>query len=505
MIVNKTMTSKIYDIIIIGAGIGGLLSATLLAKKGRDVLLIESHDRPGGLMQGFERRGVFFDSTSAFLMDCAENGNFTKLLNSISVKDISFIDVTDKFVGSYPDIEIKNSYMLIDDEFVKNNFPQELSRFEKYLRLMQSISRQLALLSKPKFYHYLLFPFIFSKVIRYEKKTVKEVLDKFFSDEKLKTILFEHPTTSPPSSAPFLFLPILYNSAMSGFFYPEKGFADLANKILNAFLQHRGEVLFNTKVTSIKVENGIQTIKTNDGKSFQASIVLSNISPLKTIGMIENLKDYEEKKSVRKFVERIKRATYSESAFLIYVKLKDSYDTKIRPFITGISSTYDMEKFYGTIQNGKMPEDFSIYILNPSCVAKDSPKTLTIGTVASYEYFKSIHSREGKETYLSLKKNYAERIIDFVSKSKYFPDLKDNIEFVETASPLTIERYTQNERGCSYGLKSTPKQFGRFKLPNKSPIKNLFFVGHYVYPAYGITGVAQSAEMAVAEIEKKIK
>ena len=105
----------------------------------------------------------------------------------------------------------------------------------------------------------------------------------------------------------------------------------------------------------------------------------------------------------------------------------------------------------------------------------------------------------------SLKKNYAEQIIDFVSKSKYFPGLKDNIKFIETASPLTIERYTQNERGCSYGLKSTPKQIGKFRIPNKSPIRNLFFVGHYVYPAYGITSVAQSAEMAVVLIEKKIK
>jgi len=497
------MTSKIYDVIIVGAGVGGLLSGALLAKKGQDVLLIESHDRPGGLMQGFERRGVSFDSTSAFLMECSERGHFTKLLKYLSIQDVTFISVSDKIVNIYPDIEMSGSYLAPDIEFIKNHFPQELEGFRKYLQLLRSIGNQIKMLSNPKFYHYLLFTILFNKLIRYEKKTVKEVLDKYFNDEKLKTILFEHPTTSPPSSAPFLFMPILFNSAIAGIFYPEKGFADLANKIFRAFLQYKGEGLFNTQVSSIRIDRDIQTVKTSDGRSFQSSIVISNISPLKTINMTENLQDYEEKKSVREFIEKIRRAIYSESSFIVYIKLKDSYETKSKPFIATISSTYDPEKFYGMIQYGKIPDDNFVYIHNPSSVAKDAPHTLTIGTVASYEYFKGVYDREGKEAYLSLKKNYAERIIDFVSKSKYFPSLKDNIEFYETASPLTIERYTQNERGCNYGLKSTPKQVGRFRIPNKSPIKNLFFVGHYVYPAYGITGVAQSAEMVVELIEKR--
>ncbi|HHH13060.1 MAG TPA: FAD-dependent oxidoreductase, partial [Thiolapillus brandeum] len=47
-----------YDVVVIGAGIGGLTAAALLARCGRSVLVIERHDRPGGYLHGFRRHGV---------------------------------------------------------------------------------------------------------------------------------------------------------------------------------------------------------------------------------------------------------------------------------------------------------------------------------------------------------------------------------------------------------------------------------------------------------------
>jgi len=46
-----------YDVIIIGAGLGGLTAGAKLAKEGKKVLLLEQHDRPGGCATTFKRRG----------------------------------------------------------------------------------------------------------------------------------------------------------------------------------------------------------------------------------------------------------------------------------------------------------------------------------------------------------------------------------------------------------------------------------------------------------------
>ncbi|KAF3789907.1 Prolycopene isomerase 2 [Nymphaea thermarum] len=50
------------DVVVIGSGIGGLCCAGLLAKYGQDVLVLESHDLPGGAAHSFEVKGFKFDS-----------------------------------------------------------------------------------------------------------------------------------------------------------------------------------------------------------------------------------------------------------------------------------------------------------------------------------------------------------------------------------------------------------------------------------------------------------
>jgi heterodisulfide reductase subunit A-like polyferredoxin len=54
------------DVVVIGAGIGGLCCAALLAKYGYKVVVCESHDIAGGAGHAFERQGFHFDSGPSF-------------------------------------------------------------------------------------------------------------------------------------------------------------------------------------------------------------------------------------------------------------------------------------------------------------------------------------------------------------------------------------------------------------------------------------------------------
>ncbi|MCK5479303.1 MAG: NAD(P)-binding protein, partial [Methylococcales bacterium] len=54
--IGVTETVNHYDVIVIGSGIGGLTAAGLLAKSGKSVLVLETHDRPGGYAHGFKRK-----------------------------------------------------------------------------------------------------------------------------------------------------------------------------------------------------------------------------------------------------------------------------------------------------------------------------------------------------------------------------------------------------------------------------------------------------------------
>ena len=56
------MSASRHDVIVIGSGIGGLCCGALTARSGRDVLVLEAHQQPGGAAHGFCRGGYHFES-----------------------------------------------------------------------------------------------------------------------------------------------------------------------------------------------------------------------------------------------------------------------------------------------------------------------------------------------------------------------------------------------------------------------------------------------------------
>ena len=51
-----------WDVIVIGAGLGGLLSASILARSGRRVLLLERENQVGGRLRSEEVDGFVIDA-----------------------------------------------------------------------------------------------------------------------------------------------------------------------------------------------------------------------------------------------------------------------------------------------------------------------------------------------------------------------------------------------------------------------------------------------------------
>jgi phytoene dehydrogenase-like protein len=74
---------EMSKVIIIGSGIGGLTAGNLLAKKGHNVTIFESHSTPGGYTAGFWRKGFYFESGTVSF----ESSNFIfGVMKEISVK-----------------------------------------------------------------------------------------------------------------------------------------------------------------------------------------------------------------------------------------------------------------------------------------------------------------------------------------------------------------------------------------------------------------------------------
>ena len=74
IITPERLLKSQYDIVVIGAGIGGLTAAALLAKRGIDVLVVEQHCLPGGACTSFLRDDRIFDAGAALIFGFGTKG-----------------------------------------------------------------------------------------------------------------------------------------------------------------------------------------------------------------------------------------------------------------------------------------------------------------------------------------------------------------------------------------------------------------------------------------------
>ena len=74
-----------YDVIVVGAGLGGMTAASLLAKRGLSVLMIEQQNKPGGSCTSFKREDHVFDVGTAMIYGFGEKGfrPFRFLINEL--------------------------------------------------------------------------------------------------------------------------------------------------------------------------------------------------------------------------------------------------------------------------------------------------------------------------------------------------------------------------------------------------------------------------------------
>lgn len=113
------------DIIIIGGGLGGLVSGYRLAKGGRDVLLLKQHRIPGGYCTSFKRKGFTFDVPSV-LSDLS-------VLEELGLADeLDWVEIENFAKYVYPDLEvvIPGNDLAACCENVKAAFPDEREAIE---------------------------------------------------------------------------------------------------------------------------------------------------------------------------------------------------------------------------------------------------------------------------------------------------------------------------------------------------------------------------------------
>jgi len=461
-----------YDVIIIGAGIGGLSAGTYLSKAGYRVLIIEKQRHAGGYCSSFKRKGFVFDSAAHVVGSYNKNCSFWNLIRKLDI-DVDFIRMcpTDRirFKGEET-IEIPVDYKEYV-EYLKNMFSKEVSQIDAFFLELCKMTNPL---------------YASSVVKKYARLTYQQYLDSYFSDDRLKSILSAYCgfVGLPPSEASALAVLFTFKMFLiEGAYYPKGGAQSLADAFVSRFIKNGGEIIFDNEVNSIMIHEGVATgIAVRSGEQYYADSVISNIDANKSSLIINDTS----KINTRDYL-CIKRNKYKVgmSCFIIYLATNAHVET------AGKNGWY-----YDSIDINRTFKDL-IYLHIPSNYDNTVTKEGCNVIIMIIPY---MGCPEDAKDWNRVKKELTDQYLRKLNV--IFPKLSSNILEIDAATPDTLQRYTSNTLGSAYGWRQNPEQMYLNAFPAVTSIKGLYLAGHWTFPGGGVVSVAISGLNAARHITR---
>lgn len=489
MSIRRESLEEVYDIIVIGSGIGGLSAGASLAKAGKKVLMVERHDRPGGYAHAFRRKKYLFDSAVHLIGGCDpvksdQGGLIDRLLRLLGVRDrCTFLRVNLFYSAVFPGFRLHAPLGI--EEYTQayiQHFPREEKGFGKLIQLCAQINQEVRQFpTELSFWDVIRMPKRFPKLFRYHKATLGKVIDEHLTDPRLKAVfatLWPY-LGLPPSRLSFLYWSVMLMSFIEeGAFYCQGSFQNMVNAFVEALQKNGGELLLNSRVRRILVKDRkVAGVILENGQRINTPVVISNADAMQTLQELVGIEHLPSG-----FMHKVHRMKPSLSAFVVYMSTDLDMQQMEASHEMFFYRSWNHDETYQNILEGK-PSGIVVTVptlVDPSLAPPDEHLVIAT-TLIPYEIGASWRQE---------KAHYADLLLSEIEA--VFPDLRDHITFAEGASPRTMERYTLNLTGAIYGWEVSPKQVGRNRLNHQTPIRGLYLSGHWTQPGGGIYGVIVS-------------
>ena len=485
-----------YDVVVIGAGISGLVCAVDLTRAGLRVLVLEQHHQPGGLTSTFKRKGFLFEAGGHRVSGISEkNGPLYETLKSMG-QQVRLVPLRPSYVAHVHGRRIEGDLDL--NKYRQNLidlFPDRTNQIDTFLEdmlKMKAAFDYLDSLSGPPdpeiiTSEYPLF-------LKYMEKTTGDFIQDRFAHLDPELVFFLTIvgtfTTLPLEQQSFLTFARAWAAQHSGegmslIVGGTKTLIDLLVQYVNA---HQGKVLVNKMVEEIMVRDGRAVgVQTRDGQEIKANAVVSAASDEQTY-----LKMVNPGQLPAEFVRQIKAKKPCGSVFQLYLGVKEGQGLEnVSTFIFP-----SIEPIHERVRNWDLEAITSGGLITVQGEEMSPPgyRAINISCPCPYEHPQGWFIRgDDKSEYRSFKEQLASRIIR--NMAEYIPDLENRISVMETATPLTIERYSLVTAGGIHGLANTPEQTGMRRGPIKTPIEALYHVGQYVMPSGAIYSCSASGKL----------
>ncbi len=517
----RELPSEKYDVIVVGAGIGGLTAAATLSKRGLSVLVLDMHYALGGCATVFHRRGkgqgYEFDVGLHYIGDCGPDGLIQRILRGAGIDDIDFREQEPDGFDTlcFPDFQFRIPRGV--EEFrqkLLETFPNEQRGIERYFKLLAQVWSLMGVHAKPASAVYVLPKCLLA--LRYLNATVKQFLDTCTQDVRLRAVLTGQLGVyhQPPSRASLMGHAGVSMHFLQGSFYPAGGGQVLSDRLAQVIERSGNKILLRTKVKRILTKHGRVTGIECENKALgrrivHAPVVISNADLKETL-----LQLVGEELLPQSTVRKTRNYEMSPAMGVVYLGVKRDFAAEGMPNTNlRLYPSYDYESAYQVVAQGKFPEPPHVFVGNATLKDPENPNTAPPGIsnmqlmsvapsnfsawgVMEKEFRQGTYRRS--QSYREAKDRFADVLIR--ETEKVLPGLAKDIVFKEVSTPLTVMRYTAASNGTSYGMSLVPQQFLHHRPGARTDIKGLFLCGASLRTGHGIFGAMTSGVEAAAMV-----
>lgn len=417
---SDSLNGKTYDVIVIGSGLSGLTNANILGKLGHKVLLLESHNKLGGLATWFYR------SSKKYIFDVSLHGfpyGMVKTCKKYWSKEIADLIIPLKDIRfSNPQFKIKTDYTKTHfKKILENEFKISNEKVENFFSTLESMN------------------FFDNNSI-----TNRELFERFFPGRNDVIRLLMEPITYANGSTlddPALTYAIVFSNFMGNGVYTFQGGTDYLIKLMkDELLKNNVDIKLQSKVQKILIENNEAQGVMVGNDIIRSKMVVSNANLHNTIFSLVGEKHFS-----ANFIEKANKVRMNSSSCQVYMAFKNNYTL---PHIGDLifTSSHPEYNSVNMLSLNTTSKTYSVYYPDTR-PQNPMPPTIVASFNANYKDWKNLTQDEYK---IQKEKLIQETLRDL---DNLHDGLSKNIEFIEAATPLTIEKYTHHHHGASFGTK----------------------------------------------------
>ena len=491
---------KSKSVIVIGAGIGGIVAATHLARRGIRVTVIEKNRHAGGRCDHISRDGHHFDTGPTLLvMPLLYEAEFAALGAKASMRerlDLQRVDPTYHLVFDDGSRLALTSDMKSMQEQLEAFEPGSFRGLLRYLDegrrhyhlgIERLVNRDFRTASE--FFSFKNIPLLYQlkPLVNHYRN-----MSAYFDDPRLKAAFtFQDVYMGlSPFEAPATFSMMPYTELAHGVWYPRGGMYGIVEVLMDLAREAGVEFVFNSPVEKIDV-NAVHArgVILQNGEHLNADVVLAN-ADLPYI--------YNDLLPEKNFAGAISRKRFSCSVISFFWGLDRKYES-LPPHTLFLAHDY-RENFKSIIQDLGLPANPSMYIHAPARLdaAMSQQGEDTLIAIVPVGHMSGNGSCE--QDWGQIRDEARQHVFRRLA-SLGINDLESHIKFETTFTPLSWRRRYNLMKGSTHGLCHNLTQLGYFRPRNKHPrYQNLYFAGASTHPGTGMPTAMVSGRLSAKRI-----